>query len=95
MENKEEEKKETSTQQKFEPMLDLKKAMDELKIDPKSPDFSEEEMIKKFKQISEDPNTHFFQRDRFKKLIGVLGEHRFWNSQPIMKLKEMIPEGQI
>ena len=52
-------------------------------------------MIEKFKQLSEDPNIHFFQRDRFKKLIGILGEHKFWNSQPIMKLKEKIPEGQI
>ena len=47
MENKEEEK--TQAPEKFEPMLDLKLAMEQLKFDPSSPDFSEEAMIEKFK----------------------------------------------
>jgi glycylpeptide N-tetradecanoyltransferase len=35
-------------------MLDLKNAMRELGYDSTSPDFSEERMIMKFKQLSED-----------------------------------------
>lgn len=53
--NKEEEKKEI-----IEPMLDLKNAMEELGFDPKHPDFKEEDMIAKFRQLSEDNTIHFF-----------------------------------
>ena len=60
MECKEEGKKDTKAPETFEPMLDLKLAMEQLKFDPQSPDFSEEAMIAKFQQLSDDPNIHFF-----------------------------------
>jgi len=49
----------------YEPWLDLKKAMDELKIDHTDPDFKEEDMKAKFKEISEDRSVHFWERKRF------------------------------
>jgi hypothetical protein len=55
---KEEEKK-SQDQAKFEPMLDLKAAMEEHGIDPNSPDFSKEALVAKFQQLSEDMNIHF------------------------------------
>jgi hypothetical protein len=62
---------------------DLKAAMEELGLDPKDPDFSEAEMLNKFRSISQNQNIHFFQRDRYKHLIAICGEHKFWEAQPI------------
>ena len=77
MENNKEEEK---TKEIIEPMLDLKNAMEELGFDPKHPDFKEEMMISKFRQLSEDNTIHFFQRDRYKSLLAALSEHKFWDS---------------
>jgi glycylpeptide N-tetradecanoyltransferase len=52
-------------------------------------------MIQKFKELSVDKNIHFQERDRFEKLSKILGEHKFWDAQPIMKYREQVKEGQI
>ena len=52
-------------------------------------------MILHFYNLSNDTSIHFFQRDRFKKFLSVLEEHKFWDSQPIMKYREPTKEGQI
>ena len=50
----EEEKKSSGVEAKMEASHDLKTAMEELGIDPKDPDFTEEKMLAQFKAISED-----------------------------------------
>lgn len=81
---------------KIDPYLDLKKAMDELQIDPEDPGFSEEKMIQQFKDMSEDNSLHFQDRDRFAHLAKVMGEHKFWDKQPIMlSRKKLVKEGEI
>jgi len=46
--------------------------MEELLIDPKAPDFNEEDMIEKFKELRDDTSLHHFERDRYEKLIKIL-----------------------
>ena len=75
---------------KIDPALDLKRAMEELKIDPKDPNFSEEAMINQFQAITEDPEADHMQRDRFAHLIKVLNKHKFWETQPIMQARQKI-----
>ena len=38
--------------------------------------------------------VHFLERDRFKHLVHLLGEHKFWDTQPIMKLREKVKGGK-
>jgi len=56
---------EQSLKPAFEPWLDLKNALDELNIDYKAADFTEEKMFEQFKLKSEEPNLHFWQKYRF------------------------------
>ena len=79
----------------FEPVMDLKKAMDELHIDYTDPDFTVEKLKEAF-QNKLKQNLPHLERDRFNHLLNVVGEHRFWNAQPIMKPTEKIArEGMI
>ena len=50
--NKKKEEEEEEDTGGLSPNLELKIAMEELGFDPKSPDFSEEKMIAKFKELS-------------------------------------------
>ena len=78
----------------YSPNLDLRKAMDELGFDPKSPDFSEEKSKAKLLELSENQSIHFFHRDRYKHLVHIMGEHKFWDAQPIMKFREKVKGGK-
>ena len=49
MESKPEEEKKSEEQKPIEPNLELKKAFEELGIDPKAPDFSLEKTVELFK----------------------------------------------
>ena len=62
----------------FEPWLDLKRALDERGIDYKSPDFTEEAMLAKFKAITEDESESKYEKLRFQDLLAVLTAHKFW-----------------
>lgn len=69
--------------------------MDELSIDYKADDFTEQKMIEQFKLKSEDDTLHFWERNRFKDLISILGAHKFWETEPIMLFRHKIKEGEI
>ena len=57
--------------------------MEELSIDPKDPNFSEEKMIEQFQSIVDDKSVHFLRRDHFEHLVKILKKHKFWETQPI------------
>jgi hypothetical protein len=61
--------------------------MEELNINPNDPNFSEQEMLKKFQDIATDRSKHFFVRDRFENLSKILAKHKFWETQPIMQAR--------
>lgn len=53
-------------------------------------------MIAKFQSVVDDKREHFQVRDKYEHLIGILGEHRFWNSQAIVTArKKVAKQGQI
>jgi len=70
--------------------LGLREAMEELKIDWKAPDFDVEGLKKTFKDKFEDMTQPHHDRKKFEHLYNVIGEHKFWESQPIMKPTEGI-----
>lgn len=74
--------------EKFEPIYDLKKAMEELSIDWKAENFNPESTRQMFVTISQDNKISPHDRDRFKHLATVMGKHKFWETQPIMKPTE-------
>lgn len=84
-----------STPKDFNPWLDLKAALDELNIDYTKPDFSEEQMMQAFVERSQDKSIHFWERMRFEDLVAILKVHKFWESEPIMLLRNKIKEGEI
>ena len=49
----------------------------ELNIDYKNKDFNFDKMIEKFKFMAEK-HENFQERDRYKHLLTIVGEHKFW-----------------
>jgi len=80
----------------IDPSFDLKAAMEALQIDPKDPNFSEEEMINMFTGISRDQKIGFQDRERFANLVSLLKTHKFWDNQAIVLPRQQIKkEGPI
>jgi len=69
--------------------------MEELKIDHTDPDFKEEDMIAKFKELAENEDLHHWEKRRYSDLVSLLNEHRFWDNEPIMLLRQKRKEGNV
>lgn len=80
MESKPEEEKKNPEQEVINPSLDLKKAMEELGINPKEEGFTREVMVARFEEEMAKPGLEFWQRDRLKHLITITGKHKFWET---------------
>lgn len=74
---------------------EVKQALIDIGLNPKSPEFTNEKMMEAFLQTSNNPNLHFQVRDKYKHLHTILGTHKFWNNQPIMMALEKKKEGPI
>lgn len=80
----------------FDPWLDLKDILDDLKVDYKSPDFKEESLVEMFEKLGEDKEIVWWKRKDYKDLAVILKQHRFWTSEPIMLYnKRMTKSGEI
>jgi hypothetical protein len=50
-------------------------------------------MLKRFNEEKDNEQNHFFVRDKYEHLIKILGEHKFWDEQPIELSRKKIKEG--
>ena len=85
----EEELEKYKIQKKYaNPTENLRLALEEVGLDPKSPDFSEKVMFEKFEEMSKKREIGFQQRDRYEHLIAICKDHKFWNTQAIVRVGE-------
>ena len=68
-----------------QPMDDLSQALRELNIDRNAPDFSVQDTIDKFVAMSKDSNVHFLEQARYRHLAVLMGEHKYWLSEAVVK----------
>lgn len=70
--------------------------MEELSIDPKADDFSEEKLISILTEKSKDHTLPRKEMERYEHLVKIIGTHKFWEQQPIMLPKKALKkEGMI
>ena len=60
-------------------------------MNPEDPNFNMDQFKEFLKVCIDDEEIDSWKRDRFSYCLVLLEEHKFWDSQPIMKGAEALP----